>query len=107
MKASSETSSLGAGVRFTSLGRENQRVFSITMDDTKIDYTSMLGLEDRRRRFSEDVVDFETKDSIRLQKLYRQIQRQVYCNQESEETATEWSKRYDSFHFIRKLVTIV
>ena len=58
------------------------------MDDTKVDYTSLLGLEDRKRRFSEDVVDRDTKDRVRLQKLYRQIQRQVHCNQDNKETAT-------------------
>ena len=43
------------------------------MDDTMIDYTSLMGLEDKRRRFSEDVVDMELKDSERIKKLYRQI----------------------------------
>ena len=86
MRATSGTPSLGEAVHFTSVSQEKKRSFSITMDDTKIDYTSMLGQEDKRRRFSEDVVDIETKDSIRLQKLYRQIQRQVNCNQESEDS---------------------
>ena len=57
-----------------------QRSNSISLDDTKVDYTSLLGMEDRRRRFSEDVVDRDTKDTVRLQKLYRQIQRQVHRN---------------------------
>ena len=54
---------------------------SSSMDDSNVDYTSLLGLEDRKRRFSEDVVDMELKDSVRLQKLYRQIQRNVHCRQ--------------------------
>ena len=45
----------------------------LSADDSKVDYTSMLGLEDRRKRFSEEVVDMDLKDSVRLQKMYRQI----------------------------------
>ena len=48
----------------------------------------MMGMEDRRRRFSEDVVDMDLKDSERVKKLYRQIQRQVHCSQESKERLT-------------------
>ena len=55
------------------------------MDDTMIDYTSMMGLEDKRRRFSEDVVDMDLKDSERIKELYRQIQRQVHCSQDIKE----------------------
>ena len=51
----------------------------LSVDDSKVDYTSMLGLEDKRKRFSEEVVDMDLKDSVRLQKMYRQIQRQVHC----------------------------
>ena len=58
------------------------------MDDTMIDYTSMMGLEDKRRRFSEDVVDMDLKDSERIKKLYRQIQRQVHCSQDIKEAQT-------------------
>ena len=58
------------------------------MDDTVIDYISMLGLEDKKRRFSEDVVDIDLKDSVKIKKLYRQIQRQVHCNHDSKETPT-------------------
>ena len=47
----------------------------------------MLGLEDRRKRFSEEVVDLDLKDSVRLQKLYRQIQRQVHCGEEEKVAA--------------------
>lgn len=50
-----------------------------SVDDARVDYTSLLDGEDRARRFSEDVVDIDLKDSVRLQKLYRQIQRQVHC----------------------------
>jgi hypothetical protein len=55
------------------------------MDDTMINYTSMMGLEDKRRRFSEDVVDMDLKDSERIKKFYRQIQRQVHCSQDIKE----------------------
>ena len=64
------------------------RSSTMTMDDTKVDYTSLMGLEDRRRRFSEDVVDVVTKENVNMQKLYRQIQRQVYCRQDNKETPT-------------------
>ena len=53
----------------------------LSVDDSKVDYTSLLGLEDRRKRFSEEVVDMDLKDSVRLQKMYRQIQRQVHCRE--------------------------
>ena len=52
-----------------------------SMDDSNIDYMSILGLEDKKRRFSEDVVDMDLKDTVRLQKMYRQIQRHVHCHQ--------------------------
>ena len=52
---------------------------SSSEDDSKVDYTSMLGEEERRQRFSEEVVDKDLKDSVRVQKMYRQLQRQVYC----------------------------
>ena len=48
----------------------NEKQRSYSMDDSKVDYTNMLGLEDKRRRFSEDVVDIDTKNSVMLQKLY-------------------------------------
>ena len=34
-----------------------------------IDYTSMTGLEDKRRRLIEDVVDMDLKDSERIKKF--------------------------------------
>ena len=52
---------------------------SSSEDDSKVDYNSMLGEEERRQRFSEDVVDKDLQDSVRVQKMYRQLQRQVYC----------------------------
>ena len=36
-----------------------------------------MGREEAKKRFSEDVVDTELRDSIRLQKMFRQIQREV------------------------------
>ena len=33
----------------------------LSADDSKVDYTSLLGLDDRRKRFSEDVVDKNIK----------------------------------------------
>jgi hypothetical protein len=56
------------------------------MDDTIIDYTSRIGLEDKKRRFSVDVVDIDLKDRKRLQKLYRHIHRRSHCNQQKKGT---------------------
>ena len=50
---------------------------SRTVDDTNIDYVSLMGREEAKKRFSEDVVDTELRESIRLQKMFRQIQREV------------------------------
>lgn len=55
------------------------RTRAFSMDDSSVDYTSILDQEDMVRRWSEDVVDLELRDSVRLNKLYRQLQRQVYC----------------------------
>ena len=82
------TSPLDARALISTVNEMKRRSSSITMDDTKIDYTSMLGMEDKRRRFSEDVVDMDLKDSVRLKKMYRQIQRQVHFNQQSKGTPT-------------------
>ena len=60
---------------------QTSKARSSSFDDSNVDYTSLLGLEDRKRRFSEVVVDMELKDSVRLQKMYRQIQREVHCRQ--------------------------
>ena len=57
---------------------DSRNSYSLSIDDMMVDYTSMLGLEDRRKRFSEEVEDTDLKDSLRLQKLYRQIQKQVH-----------------------------
>ena len=85
---SPESSILNASILFSTVDERKRRSSSITMDDTMINYTSMMGLEDKKRRFSEDVVDMELKDSERVKKLYRQIQRQVHCSQESKEVLT-------------------
>ena len=77
-----------ANTIFSTVNEKKRRSSSITMDDTMIDYSSMMGLEDKKRRFSEDVVDMDLKDSERVKKLYRQIQRQVHCSQESKEVLT-------------------
>ena len=81
-------SSLEANTIFSTVNETKRRSSSITMDDNMIDYTSMMGLEDKRRRFSEDVVDMDLKDSERLKKFYRQMQRQVHCGQGSKEALT-------------------
>ena len=70
------------------MNETKRRSSSVTLDDTEIDYISMLGVEEKRRRFSEDVVDMDLKDSVKIKKLYRQIQRQVHCNQDSKEIPT-------------------
>ena len=49
------------------------------VDDARIDYTSLLDSEQRRARFSEELLDTELRESVRLQKMYRELQRQVNC----------------------------
>ena len=82
------SSGLEANTVFSTVNETRRRSSSISMDDTMIDYTSMMELEDKRRRFSEDVVDMDLKESERLKKLYRQFQRQVHCRQGSKEALT-------------------
>ena len=47
-----------------------------------MNYTSTMGLEDKRRRFR------DLKDSEIIKKFYRRIQRQVYCGKDSKEVQT-------------------
>ena len=47
------------------------------MDDSSVDYTSILDQEDMVRRWSEDVVDLELRDSVRLNKLYRKVASEI------------------------------
>ena len=58
-----------------------QKERSYSLDDSTVDYMSMMDQEDRKRRFSEDVVERELKDTVRLQKMYRQLQRHVSSHQ--------------------------
>ena len=51
---------------------------SQSKDDSIVDYTSVLSKEDKRKRFSEELIDKELKEIMRLKKLYRQLQRQVH-----------------------------
>ena len=60
------------------------------MDDISIDYMSILCSEDKKRRFSEEVVDMDLKDTLRLQKMYRQIQRHVHCHQNNGSLRVNW-----------------
>ena len=85
---SPEFSIHNSSILLSTVDETKRRSSSITKDDTMINYTSMMGMEDRKRRFSEDVVDMELKDSERVKKLFRQIQRQVHCSQESKEGQT-------------------
>ena len=62
-----------ANTKFSTVDETNRRSLSITitMDDCMVDYMSMMGTEDKKRRFSEDVVDMDIKDSEKLKKLFR------------------------------------
>ena len=77
-----------ANTHYLTVNETKIRSSSITM----IDFTSMMGLEDRKRRLSEDVVDMELQDRERFKKLYRQIQRQVHCRQESKINSERWRR---------------
>ena len=61
-----------------------RRDSAVSKDDSRIDYTSVLNMEDKKRRFSEDLVDCDTKSNIQMKKIYRQIQRQVHCDENTE-----------------------
>ena len=50
----------------------------ISVDDSQVDYYSLLGEEERRRRLSEVLDDENLRETIRLEKMLRQIQRKVY-----------------------------
>ena len=61
----------------------------MSKDDAHIDYISVLDQDDLVRRFSEDLVDLETRNSLQLRKLYRQIQRQVHCMENDQVTKNQ------------------
>ena len=44
-----------------------------------MDYDSLLDSDQRRSRFSEELLDMELRESVRLGKMYRQLQRQINC----------------------------
>ena len=48
-------------------------------DDARVDYDSLLDSDQRRSRFSEQLLDLELRESVRLGKMYRQLQRQINC----------------------------
>ena len=74
------TLSLDAKSLVHKINEVKRRDSSITRDDNPVDYTSILDPESQSRRFSEDLVDKETRHNLELRKLYRQIQRQVHCS---------------------------
>ena len=43
----------------------------MSVDDINVDYTSILSTEDRVRRWSENVVDMDLRNNVKLNKLYR------------------------------------
>ena len=49
------------------------------VDDARVDYDSLLDSDQRRSRFSEELLDMELRESVRLGKMYRQLQRQINC----------------------------
>ena len=54
-------------------------VFGRCADDARVDYDSLLDSDQRRSRFSEELLDVELRESVRLGKMYRQLQRQINC----------------------------
>ena len=63
---------------------------SCSIDDISIDYMSILCSEDKKRRFSEEVVDMDLKDTLRLKKMYRQIQHHVRGHQDKGSWLVTW-----------------
>ena len=43
----------------------------MSVDDINVDYSSILSTEDRVRRWSENVVDMDLRNNVKLNKLYR------------------------------------
>ena len=78
------TSPLEAKTITSSLPNVKAKPNSLSLDDSTVDYISMLGMEDRRCRFSEELEDAELKESVHLKKFYRQIQRQVHCREQEK-----------------------
>ena len=78
------TSALEAQTTTSSVPNVKARPNSMSIDDSTVDYMSILGMEDRRKRFSEEVEDGDLKQSVLLQKVYRQIQRQVHCSEQEK-----------------------
>ena len=50
----------------------------VSVDDSQVDYYRLLKEEERRRRFSEVLDDEDLRETIRMEKMLRQIQRKVY-----------------------------
>ena len=48
-------------------------------DDARVDYDSLLDSDQRRSRFSEELLDTELRESVMLGKMYRELQRQINC----------------------------
>ena len=48
------------------------------MDDNRLGQTSMLEVEDMRKKFSEDMMDRRTRDGVIMQKMLRDMRRQSY-----------------------------
>ena len=82
-EVSAISSGLNANTLVSTVNETKRRSSYIIMDD---DYVRMMGLEDKQRKFSEDMVDMDQKDGERLQKFYRHIHRQANCMQKSKGT---------------------
>ena len=51
---------------------------SFSVDDNRLGQTSMLEVEDMRKKFSEDMMDRRTRDGVIMQKMLRDMRRQSY-----------------------------
>ena len=80
--------SLEVGSLIETINEIKRRDLSMSKDDAHIDYISVLDQDDLVKRFSEDLVDMDTRNSLQLRKLYRQIQRQVHC-MENDQVANQ------------------
>ena len=82
-KASPISSGLDANTLVSTVNETKSRSSYFIIDDA---YVRMMGLEDKKRKFSEDMVDMDQKDGEKLQKFYRHIDRQANCRQKSQGT---------------------
>ena len=96
---SNRPATLEVGSLLETINAIKRRDLSMSKDDAHIDYISVLDQDDLVRRFSEDIVDLDTRNSLQLRKLYRQIQRQVHCMENDQVHSPQPEYMYVAWSF--------